>query len=146
MYSTEAPLAIRLPDPSLAPHLPARLATLLATREKEVVIRVAEMTEPVRCDSCRTQFLAAGPTAFANDAPLCDRCVFEHDAQLAMVLAAVSVLRAFGVVDPSELDQQAALDLLGFARLYETFAVQHGPRREPELPTPPPTPPTPPSV
>jgi hypothetical protein len=134
MYSTEAPMAIRLPDPSCAPHLPTRVATLPADGEKEVVIRAAQASEPVRCDSCRSLFLSAGPTAYADDAPLCDRCVFEHDAQLAMVLAAVSVLRAFGSEAPSPADQQAALDLLGFARLYETFAAQHGPRREPEMP------------
>ncbi|MDA8016480.1 MAG: hypothetical protein MPN21_03440 [Thermoanaerobaculia bacterium] len=100
------------------------------------MIRATEDVQPVCCDSCGTAFASGGPMAFASDRPLCDRCVFDRDAQLAMVLAAVSVLRAFGSAKTSDLDAQAALDLLRFARLYETFAGRHGSRREPELPAP----------
>lgn len=85
-------------------------------------------------DICGEPFSATGPTAYAGDAPLCDRCVFQHDAQLAMVLAAVSVLRVYGANEPSVADSEAALDLLSFARLYDAFAASHGPRREPERP------------
>lgn len=134
MYSTEAPMAIRLTDPRCVPEIPAHRATTAANGEKEVVIRAANAERPVRCDVCGKKFSATGPTAFADDEPLCDLCVFEHDAQLAMVLAALSVLRAFGSDDPSPADREAALDLLAFARLYDAFAANYGPRREPHLP------------
>lgn len=135
MYSMEGPITIRMAETNGSPDLPAHLATSSATDEAKVVIRAADGSRTVSCDACRTVFLAAGPTAYADDRPLCDACVFEHDAQLAMVLAAVSVLRAFGASEPSTADMQSAVDLLGFARIYETFAAKHGPRREPRLPS-----------
>lgn len=110
----------------------------VATDELDVVIRADDSAgREVRCSACGETFAGGGPTAYADRRPLCDRCVFDHDAQLAMVLAAVSVLRAFAASEPSAADQQAALDLLRFARLYETFAAKHGgARREPQLPMP----------
>ena len=116
------------------PDLPTLLANGVVAGETDVAIRASPEARTVRCDSCGSTFVASGPVAYADDEPLCDVCVFEHDAQLAMVLAAVSVLRAHGSGEPSAVDAQAALDLLGFARLYETFAGRYGPRREPQHP------------
>lgn len=111
--------------------------SVVAADELDVVIRVDDSAGlEVRCSACGESFVGGGPTAFADRRPLCDRCVFDHDAQLAMVLAAVSVLRAFAAPQPSEADRQAALDLLRFARLYDAFAAKHGTRREPQLPMP----------
>ena len=137
-----APMEARILEPDMIPRaetcfepdLPTLLANGVALGETDVAIRAAPAARRVRCVSCGAAFVASGPTAYADDEPLCDVCVFEHDAQLAMVLAAVSVLRAFGSGEPSQDDAQAALDLLGFARLYETFADRYGPRREPQHP------------
>ena len=146
MYSMEGPAALQVPEPCCEPEIcspdrPARLAVGGSADEVDVVIRAANSAADgrmVSCDTCGTRFVAAGPTAYSSDRPpgnpLCDACVFDHDVQLAMVLAAVSVLRAFGSAEPSEADAQAALDLLSFARIYEAFAEKHGPRREPSLP------------
>lgn len=132
----EGPATLEGLDVCCAPDMPTRWVTTAAADETEVVIRAEWGSRRVRCCRCDAGFDAAGPTAFADDRPLCDACVFEFDAQLAMVLAAVSVLRAFGSGQPTEGEAQVALDLLAFSRLYETFAAKHGPRREPQLPTP----------
>lgn len=128
----EAPAVFQRIETQLEGDVPLHLLPGVGTSESDVVIRAPQQASTVRCDSCKSRFVAGGPTAYASDEPLCDVCVFEHDAQLAMVLAAVSVLRAFGSGEPTEADAQAALDLLGFARLYETFADRYGPRREPQ--------------
>ena len=130
----ETPVPFQQIEARRVGDVPLHLRPAVGADEVDVVIRAPQEAATVRCDRCGTRFDAGGPTAYAGHQPLCDVCVFEYDAQLAMVLAAVSVLRAFGSGEPNEAEAQAALDLLRFARLYETFAERYGPRREPQLP------------
>lgn len=102
---------------------------------KEAVIRIPERAEPVACDECSCEFSATGPTGYRGDQPVCDRCLFDLAPQLGMVLVLVSITRSFGQLSRRAGDA-AAGELVTFARVYETFAAKHGPRREAPLPMP----------
>lgn len=99
----------------------------------ETVIRIPERKKPAACDECSGEFVAAGPTGYRADRPLCDRCVFELSPQLGMVLALISATRSFGQLSRRAGDA-AAGELVAFARVYETFVAKHGPRRDSVLP------------
>ena len=94
-------------------------------------IRMPQPAGPVRCAGCRARFSAAGPTGFAEDRAICDMCLLEGSSELGMVLALVAVVRAFGIVQPTDReDYRDALRELGaFARIYERVAARSGPPR-----------------
>jgi hypothetical protein len=104
---------------------------LLALGEVLYSIRVPEPSGEVECGSCRTRFLAAGPTGYADDDPICDLCLLVASEDLGMVLALVAVVRAFAA-PPYEKSRHywAALAEVGsFGRIYERVAARSGPPR-----------------
>ena len=62
---------------------------------------------------------------------VCDLCLVEGSHELGMVLAVVSVVRAYANVaaDSPEHHPDALRELGAFARIYESFAVKSGPMR-----------------
>ena len=104
---------------------------LLALGEVLYSIRAPEAPEEVECGSCGTRFLAAGPTGYADDDPICDLCMLVASEELGMVLALVAVVRAFAA-PPYEKSKHywAALGEVGaFGRIYERVAARSGPPR-----------------
>lgn len=94
-------------------------------------IQVVEASEEVSCAVCGALFIAAGPTGFQDDRPLCDLCMLHREGQLGMVLALVAVTRSYGGASPSSLSEEVAdkAELMAFARIYETFASSFAPAR-----------------
>ena len=85
----------------------------------------------VSCASCGRSFAGYSPVGCSDDEPVCDLCLLEGDNELGMVLALVSVVRAYatvaGAVAETRLEPLLELDL--FARVYERFAAKIGPPR-----------------
>ena len=94
-------------------------------------IRLAQPTRGMICPICGRHFLAAGPTGFLDDEPICDFCLLERVEELGMVLALISVGRLFAVSRyRSREEYDAALAEFGaFARIYERVASRSGPPR-----------------
>ncbi len=85
----------------------------------------------VSCAACGRRFAGSGPVGCRDGAPICDLCLFEGDAELGMVVALISVARAYASVAgrfPGQL-LDPLLELGSFARLYERFAATIGPPR-----------------
>ena len=94
-------------------------------------IRLPDEPGEAECARCGDEFRATGPTAHANDEPICDVCLLEAREELGMVLALVAVVRAFAA-DPYESAEEHwdALEEVGaFARIYEDVASRSGPVR-----------------
>ena len=94
-------------------------------------IRVPEQPGHAHCGLCGRRFIAAGPTGHLDDEPICDLCMLGCDKQLGMVLALIAVTRSYGRGWPlDELEEtNARLELMAFARIYETQAAQYAPAR-----------------
>ena len=94
-------------------------------------IRIPEPSGQARCARCRVRFVAAGPTGYAQEVPICDMCLLEGSQELGMVMALTAVVRAFGAVRPASYEdyQEALAELGAFARIYERFAAKSGPAR-----------------
>ncbi len=114
-------------EPELQIWSPPALA--LATRG--YTIRLASPARKVHCPHCGRHFLAAGPTGFRDEEPVCDLCLLEKVEELGMVLAMIAVVRVFAVSRyESRPEYVAALyELGGFARVYEQVAARSGPPR-----------------
>ncbi len=83
------------------------------------------------CPRCGHCWRLSGPTAYANDEPICDLCLLTSEQQLGMVLAVLSVTRMYASAAwASPEDHHTALVELGaFARIYDRFAARFGPLR-----------------
>ena len=94
-------------------------------------IRIPDSPGRVSCGSCGRRFIAAGPTGHLDDEPICDLCMLGRDQQLGMVLALVAVTRSYGRGWPvDELEENnARLELMAFARIYEMQAARYAPAR-----------------
>ncbi len=117
-------------EPAAASVRTAHLPAILAAIQRGYSSRLAETTEAI-CALCEHP-TGAGPVGHFDDQPICDLCLLEGSHELAMVLALVAVVRAYGSVEvASDAERREALDELGaFARVYEHFAAKSGsPRR-----------------
>lgn len=98
-------------------------------------IRVGD-GEELRCASCGRRASGAGPVGYRDEETVCDLCLFEGNATLGMVLALISVIRAYAAL--SSRAPRDLLDALGevdtFARIYECFAAKTSPLRVFRLP------------
>lgn len=114
----------RAPSPSLA---------LIEPRTPSIRVPEPSGTQP--CAVCDRPFLAAGPTGHLGRRPVCDRCFLEVDLQLGMVLAMISVVRAYGAVGAASpwQEERAEGELLASARLYERIASRWARARKPLL-------------
>lgn len=94
-------------------------------------IRIPTSPGRATCGLCGRRYVAAGPTGHVEDEPICDLCMLERDQQLGMVLALVAVTRSYGRGWPlDELEENnARLELMAFARIYETQAANYAPAR-----------------
>ncbi len=103
----------------------------LSLEQVEYSIRVPEDPGEAECSRCGDPFPAAGPTGYANNDPICDLCLLECEEKLGMVLALVSVARAFAVSRSEAAGEHwEALEELGvFTRVYELVATRSGPPR-----------------
>ena len=83
------------------------------------------------CGRCGVRFRVAGPTGYADDVPICDRCLLAADTILGIVLALVSIVRCFATSDyATREDYWSALGEVGtFSRLFERVTSQTGPPR-----------------
>jgi len=110
-------------------------------------IRIPATLATVVCPHCRKEFPAGGPTGFAEDEAICDRCLLKADQQLGMVLALIGIVRRFATSCPLDTEDmrkpisqvlggddpglREALGWVGaFAYVYHCFASQHGPARD----------------
>lgn len=100
-------------------------------REPSFTIGVPGFPEGVACGVCGVMVLAAGPTGFQGEHPVCDACLLERSPELGMVLVLVAVARLFGTLRVRNADHQlqALLELGAFVRLYERYASRHAPTR-----------------
>ena len=85
----------------------------------------------VSCAACGRRFDGRGPSGYRDDAPICDSCLIESDAELGMVLAVISVNRVYANLSAQGSGEwlDPLLELGAFARLYELFAKRTGPPR-----------------
>ncbi len=94
-------------------------------------IRIPGQPALTSCPICTTAFMAAGPTGFADELPICDMCLLEGNHDLGMLIAVGSVTRTFGAVKGATREEysRALAELGAFARIYERFAERWGPPR-----------------
>ncbi len=99
-------------------------------------IRIPVPAGETRCGRCLSRFLAAGPTGFVEEQPICDLCLLDGSQPLGMLLALAAVVRTFGAVEPAREEdyREAAEELAVFARIYERVAAKSGPPRAFEFP------------
>ncbi len=99
-------------------------------------IRIPSPAGEVACPRCGELFLAAGPTGYAGDQPICDLCLLEGSQPLGMLLALAAVARAFGALGPRAGHRylEASEELAAFARIYEIVAIKSGPPRPFRIP------------
>ncbi len=85
----------------------------------------------VSCSACGRRFAGSGPIGCLDDAPVCDLCLFEADAELGMMLALVSVTRAYAALaeEGSGTWLEPLQELARFATVYERVAARSGPPR-----------------
>ncbi len=85
----------------------------------------------VSCAACNQRFDGCGPIGYRDDAPICDSCLIESDAELGMALALISVNRVYATISRQGSGEwlDPLLELGAFARLYELFAARSGPPR-----------------
>lgn len=123
--------------PSPADHAARRPPTLAAAAigGSGHAIRIPPAPATVWCPHCNRSLLAAGPTGYLDDLPLCDVCLLQQAPDLGLLLALMAVARACANVEGSLEERRAALfELGGFVRIYERFAARHGPPRRFESP------------
>ncbi len=116
------------PEVDQRPH-PAALAR--STKADEPLYTIRIVANPgTQCAACGKQETGCGPVGFLDDAAICDLCLLEGSDELGMVLALISVVRAYANVRGTAEEWQSALEELGaFARIYDRFAAKTGPAR-----------------
>ncbi len=127
---TEGALAPSPQQPEADPTpLPAALPRSTKTDDPLYTIRIAD-NPGTTCATCGKQETGSGPVGFLDDEPVCDLCLLEGSPELGMVLALISVVRAYANMNGTPEERQAALEELGaFARIYDRFAAKTGPAR-----------------
>ncbi len=108
---------------------PKALSGTVKAEEPLYSIRGAE--SPGTCAACGKQETGTGPVGYFDEEPVCDLCLLEHTTDLGMILALVSVVRAFGSLGTGTPEEhQEALEELGaFARIYHRIASKSWPVR-----------------
>jgi hypothetical protein len=104
----------------------------LGLRQASYSIRLPETPGEVGCARCDALFRAAGPTGHLDEQPICDLCLLECEKELGMVLALVSVVRAYASMHfGSAKEHWEALEEVGaFAHIFEQVATaRSGPGR-----------------
>ena len=83
------------------------------------------------CADCGCRVQGAGPVGHRDGEPLCDLCLFEASADLAMLLALVAVCRTYAAAVATEPEEwlNALRELGAFVRIYERIAAKTGPPR-----------------
>jgi len=99
--------------------------------EVRYAIRVPRPAREVECPQCGARFVAAGPTGYDDDEPICDQCLLDGSTQLGMLLALASTTRGFGRMRPENNRQfwDMLVELAHFARFYEDCAQVYAPYR-----------------
>ena len=119
-------------DPEPLPGAPPRTTD---ADEPLYSIRVAE-NPGTTCAACGKQETGAGPVGYLDDEPICDLCLLEGSADLGLILALISVVRAFAAAGGTPEDQYYALRELGaFAKIYHLVASKSWPARIFRLPS-----------
>lgn len=85
----------------------------------------------VSCAACGHRSTGCGPVGYRDDEPICDLCLLEGSTVLGMVLALISVTRAFAAISSKSPGEwlDPLRELGAFARVYECFAAKIGPSR-----------------
>ncbi len=113
-------------DPNPLPEPPPRATD---TDEPLYSIRVAENPGTL-CAACGRQEIGAGPVGYLDDEPICELCLLERSTDLGMMVATITVVRAYAGTVGTAQDQQEALNELGvFARIYHRVASKSWPAR-----------------
>lgn len=114
------------PDP---PALPDGQAQVIIPGEPLYSIRLVQGPGGL-CTNCGKQQTGSGPVGFCDDDPICDLCLLQGTSALGMVLAVISVIRAYANARGTAEEWQAALEEVGaFARIYERIAIKTSPPR-----------------
>ncbi len=109
-------------DPSPRPKA---LSEPAKTGEPLCSIRIAKT--PGTCAVCRKHNTGIGPVGYSGEEPICDLCLLGESTDLGMIIAMVSVTRAYGSI---KTDGPDALNELGFfARLFHQIASKSWPVR-----------------
>ncbi len=112
-----------------------RSTRTMSASEPACSIRAAA-AGPTACAACGHEFAGGAPLGLRDEEPLCDLCLLEASPQLGLMLALVSVARAYAVACGKGRKQNPeALEELGFfARVYERIAAKSGPMRRFRVP------------
>ncbi|MCP3960395.1 MAG: hypothetical protein GY719_21330 [bacterium] len=124
-------LAGDVPQPPKADQSPLPEAPPRTTEADEPLysIRVAE-NPGTTCAACGKQETGTGPVGFLDDEASCDLCLLERSADLGLILALISVVRAYpGAGGTPEASQDALAELGAFSRSYHHVASKSWPAR-----------------
>ncbi len=92
-------------------------------------IRVTD-SPGTQCAACGKQETGAGPVGYLDDEPICDLCLLERSTDLGLMVAMVSVARAYAEATGTARQHDEALEELGtFARIYHRVASKSWPAR-----------------
>ncbi len=88
------------------------------------------------CAACGKDFTGGGPLGHRGEDPVCDLCLFEGSSDLGMVMALISVTRAFATIYARVTGAwiEPLRELGTFARVYELVAAKSWPRRSFDVP------------
>ncbi len=132
----ETTLAGQTPPPPEADSTPTsgEFAEWTVGDDSSYSIRLAK--SPGTCAVCRDQDTGIGPVGYLDESPICDLCLLERSTDLGMIIALVSVVRAFATIrsDGSRDYQEALKELRFFARLFHQIASKSWPARLFRLP------------
>ena len=122
----QMPAGIAMPEPELA--IPRTASPGLVEGSRLVSIRIPAKSAIVCCELCSKPFSAKGPTGYYDEQPICDRCLLESESQLGMLVALSSFTRNYARLADEEgpTANEAAGEMLAFARIYELFSARFG--------------------
>jgi hypothetical protein len=82
----------------------------MSEQKRVYSIRVPRDAHAASCPHCGKSFQAAGPTAYAGDEAICDKCLLGEEPELGSLLALFSVVRTLAFC--SYPDREAYLEAL----------------------------------
>ncbi len=93
-------------------------------------IRIAGSPDTL-CTACGKQETGTGPVGYLDGEPICDLCLLKRTTDLGLILALVSVIRAYASMGAgtSEAHQEALAELGAFARIFHRIASKSWPAR-----------------